>query len=35
MDKENLINLTKKTYQLTLLFPKQEPLRRRIRETAD
>lgn len=35
INKENLINLTKKTYQLTLLFPKQEPLRRRIREAAD
>ena len=35
MNKENLIQLTNKIYQMTLLFPKKEPLRYKIRETAD
>jgi len=35
MDKENLIELTNKVYKLTLLFPKKEPLRYKIREIAD
>ncbi len=33
--KEKLIELTKKIYRLTLLFPKKEPLRYKIREIAD
>ena len=33
--KEKLIELTKKVYHLTLLFPKKEPLRYKIREIAD
>ena len=35
MDKENLIKLTNKIYQLTLLFPQKEPLRYKIREVVD
>lgn len=35
MDKKKLIELTSKLYKLTLFFPKKEPLRYRIRETAD
>jgi len=35
MNKGNLIELTNKLYKLTLLFPKKEPLRYRIREIAD
>lgn len=35
MDKDNLVELTKKVYKLTLLFPKKEPLRYKIREVAD
>jgi len=35
MDKNNLIELTNKVYKLTLLFPKKEPLRYKIREIAD
>lgn len=35
MDKENLIELTNKLYKLTLLFPKKEPLRYKMREVAD
>ena len=35
MDKENLIELTNKVYKLTLLFPKKEPLRYKMREVAD
>lgn len=35
MDKNNLIELTNKVYKLTLLFPKKEPLRYKIREVAD
>lgn len=35
MDKKELIELTNKLYKLTLFFPKKEPLRYRIRETAD
>ena len=35
MDKKKLIELTNKLYKLTLFFPKKEPLRYRIRETAD
>jgi len=35
MDKTNLIKLTKDAYSLTLLFPKREPLRQKIREVAD
>lgn len=35
MEKELLIELTYKVYRLTLLFPKKEPLRQKIRETAD
>src|SRR4030042_6519234 len=34
MDKEFLIQLTNKLYSLTLLFPKKEPLRYKIREVA-
>lgn len=33
--KEKLIDLTKRVYRLTLLFPKKEPLRYKIREIAD
>ena len=35
MDRRELIELTNKVYRQTLLFPKKEPLRYRIRETAD
>lgn len=35
MEKSNLINLTKDSYRLTLMFPKREPLRCKIREIAD
>jgi len=35
MDKNKLIELTNKVYKLTLLFPKKEPLRYKIREVAD
>src|SRR4030042_1048092 len=35
MDKEFLIQLTNKLYRLTLLFPKKEPLRYKIRDVAD
>lgn len=35
MNRNELIELTIKVYRLTLLFPKKEPLRHRIRETAD
>jgi len=35
MDKVFLIQLTNKLYQLTLLFPKKEPLRYKMRELAD
>jgi len=35
MEKRDIIDLTKKTYKITLLFPKKEPLRYRIREVAD
>ena len=35
MDKENLIELTNKLYKLTLLFPKKEPLRYKVRDVAD
>jgi DNA-binding HxlR family transcriptional regulator len=35
MEKDYLISLTKSLYQLTLLFPKKEPLRYKMRELAD
>ena len=35
MNKEDLIQITKKVYSLTQLFPKKEPLRCKIREVAD
>ena len=35
MDKEYFIQLTKGVYHLTLLFPKKEPLRYKLRELAD
>lgn len=35
MDKNSLIELTKNLYRLTLLFPKKEPLRYKIKEVAD
>jgi DNA-binding transcriptional ArsR family regulator len=35
MDKEELIQITNKVYKTTLLFPKKEPLRYKIREIAD
>jgi len=35
MDKQELIELTNKIYKLSLLFPKKEPLRYKIREAAD
>ena len=35
MKKEDLIQLTKNLYRLTVLFPKKEPLRFKIRELAD
>jgi hypothetical protein len=34
VNKENLIQLTKGIYKLTILFPKKEPLRYKIRESA-
>jgi hypothetical protein len=34
MDKNEIIELTNKVYKFTLLFPKKEPLRYKIRETA-
>ena len=35
MNKENIIELTNKVYKLTLLFPKKEPLRYKIREVSN
>ena len=35
MDKTNLIQLTIRLYKKTVLFPKKEPLRYKLRETAD
>jgi len=35
MNREEIIELTNKIYRMTLLFPKKEPLRYKIRETAD
>lgn len=35
MDKQFLVNLTSELYRLTLLFPKKEPLRYKMREVAD
>ena len=35
MNKESLISSTKEVYRLTLLFPKKEPLRYKVRELAD
>ncbi len=35
MDKDKLIELTNKIYRMTLLFPKKEPLRYKMREVAD
>lgn len=35
MNKEFLIQLTNKLYEITLLFPKKEPLRYKMREIAD
>ena len=35
MDKKELIELTNKLYKITLLFPKKEPLRYKMREVAD
>jgi len=35
MDREKLIELTNKLYKQTLLFPKKEPLRYKMREVAD
>jgi len=35
MDKDYLIQLTNEIYRLTLLFPKKEPLRYKMRELAD
>lgn len=35
MNKESLIELTKKIYQITILFPKKEPLRYKTREVAN
>ncbi|MFH1180995.1 MAG: DeoR family transcriptional regulator [bacterium] len=35
MDKDFLIQLTKRLYRLTLLFPQKEPLRYKMREQAD
>jgi len=35
MDRDFLIRLTNNLYQLTLLFPKKEPLRYKMRELAD
>ncbi len=35
MDKQELVELTNKFYKITLLFPKKEPLRYKMRELAD
>lgn len=35
MDKDSLIRLTNNLYKITLLFPKKEPLRYKMREAAD
>jgi len=35
MQKKEIVELTNKIYRLTLLFPKKEPLRYKVRETAD
>jgi hypothetical protein len=35
MDKEFIIDLTRRVYRQTLLFPKKEPLRYKLREVAD
>jgi len=35
MEKEKIIDLTNRLYNLTALFPKKEPLRYKIRETGD
>ena len=35
MDKNNLLKITNELYRTTLLFPKKEPLRYKIRELAD
>ena len=35
MNKDNLIRITTKLYRITLLFPKKEPLRYKLREIAD
>jgi len=35
MDRSFLIQLTNEIYRLTLLFPKKEPLRYKMRELAD
>jgi len=35
VDKDFLIKLTNNLYRLTLLFPKKEPLRYKMRELAD
>ena len=35
MKRDELIQLTNVVYRLTLLFPKKEPLRYKIREVAD
>jgi len=35
MNKENLTQITNELYRLTLLFPKKEPLRYKMRELAD
>lgn len=35
MDKDKIIELTNKIYRMTLLFPKKEPLRYKMREAAD
>lgn len=35
MDKDNLLQLTDELYNLTLLFPRKEPLRYKMREQAD
>ena len=34
MEEKEVISLTNKLYRLTLLFPKKEPLRYKMRETA-
>src|SRR3989344_146005 len=35
MEDRNIVELTNKIYKITLLFPKKEPLRYKIREAAD